>query len=88
MQFAAAVEFGGFVAAGEEAVVAYSDEAFGRDVEEEAAQEFGGAEGHPLFFGVVLVVFPGEGDAAVVDVLQAAVADTSTSSAQVAMRWV
>lgn len=54
--------FEGEVGPGVEAVMADADEAFGEDVEEEAAKEFVGVEGEGSFAGESVAVANGEGD--------------------------
>ena len=52
------------VAVGEHAIVADLDEAFGQDVQLQAADELLAGEGHGLSPGIVRVVLVGEGDGA------------------------
>ena len=70
-------QVGGAGGVGEEAVVADAVEAGGQDVDQEAADELAGGEGHQLAPGLALgaVVLPAEGDAALVEGDQAAVGD-------------
>src|SRR5438552_4016898 len=70
-QLAAAGEFGLAVAVGQKAVMADVLKPCRGNVQEEAANELVGSEGHGLFRGTVLVVLPEEGDAAVVETEQA-----------------
>jgi hypothetical protein len=48
---------------GEEAEVTDADEAFGQHVQEEAAQELGGIQGHLTLLATAGVILPAEGHA-------------------------
>lgn len=54
--------FGGEVGPGVEAVMADADEAFGEDMEQEAAKEFVGMKGEGFFAGEGVAIPDGEGD--------------------------
>ncbi len=64
-QRAAALERSRAAAVGEEAEVADADQAFGQDMDEKAAQELLGGNGHDLVLAAVSIVSPAEGDAMV-----------------------
>jgi hypothetical protein len=72
-QRAAASERSSAVAVGEEAEVADADQAFGQDMDEKAAQELLGGNGHDL--AAVGIVSPAEGDAKVLESHEAMVGD-------------
>jgi hypothetical protein len=76
-EFAGAGDVLGTRAAGEEAVVADAVEAMRQDVDEEAADELVGCEGHDLlpFATLGAIVLPLEGDAVAVERNQPAVGD-------------
>ena len=74
-QAAAEGEFLLAVAAGEEAEVADAVEVFGQDMEQEAADELFGREGHGLEAAVMTVVPPTETDLTVLDGEEAVVGD-------------
>ena len=61
------------MAIAQEPIVADAMKAFGQDVQQEAADELVGGDGHDLLPIVVAIVLPGEADLAVLDVAQAAV---------------
>src|SRR5207302_1342767 len=60
---------------GEIAIVADAMEAFGQDVEQEAADELVGTKGHHLLLVVVAIILPAEADPALGKTDQAAVGD-------------
>ena len=74
-QRAAALERSGTAAVGEEAEVADADQAFGQDMDEKAAQELLGGNGHDLVLAAVSIVSPAEGDAMVLESHEAMVGD-------------
>jgi hypothetical protein len=63
------------VAVGEEAEVADADQAFGQNLDEKAAQELLGGNGHDLVLAAVSIVSPAEGDAMVLESHEAMVGD-------------
>src|SRR5579864_8132316 len=63
-QLAAECKFAGTMAVGEEAVVPDAMEAIRQGVQQEAADELIGIEGHDLRFAVMPIILPAEGDAA------------------------
>jgi hypothetical protein len=62
-------------AVGEEAEVADADQAFGQNMDEKAAQELLGGNGHDLVLAAVSIVSPAEGDAMVLASHEAMVGD-------------
>ena len=74
-QLAAVGEFGLAVPVGQKAVMADVLKPCRGNVQEEAANEFVGGEGHGLLRRTVLVVLPEKGDAAVAETHQAVVGD-------------
>ena len=74
-QRAAALERSSTAAVGEEAEVADADQAFGQDMDEKAAQELLGGNGHDLVLAAVGIVSPAEGDAMVLARHEAMVGD-------------
>jgi hypothetical protein len=66
-QVATEGELGGAPATGEETVLADAVEAVGQGVQQKAADELGGLEGHPLGPSRVAVAAPAEADLAVGD---------------------
>ena len=72
-QTSADVELGDAMAIGEKAVVADAVKAFGQSMQQEAADELVGRQGHDLGLVVMAIVFPAKGDLVVVDVDEAAV---------------
>src|ERR1019366_6409102 len=74
-QRAAALERSSASAVGEEAEVADADQAFGQDMDQKAAQELIGGNGHDLVLAAVGIVLPTEGDAMVFESYEAMVGD-------------
>jgi hypothetical protein len=74
-QASAQCELGGALAVGEEAVMADALKAVRQGVEQEAANELLGREGHDFALGTVAIVAPAEADAAVFELDQPAVGD-------------
>jgi len=74
-QRAAALERSSAAAVGEEAEVADADQAFGQDMDQKAAQELIGGNGHDLVLATVGIVSPAEGDAMVLASHEAMVGD-------------
>jgi hypothetical protein len=74
-QPAAGGEPGCPVAIGQQAVTTDVLEAAGQDMKQEAADEFVGCQRHGLRCGGVFIVFPPEGDVAIVEVDQPVVGD-------------
>ena len=72
-KLAAAGELPRTMAIAEQAVIANAMKPLGQDMQEEAADELIGGEGHVFLSIVVAIVFPSEADPAVVDVTQAIV---------------
>src|SRR5437773_6416243 len=68
-------QLGGAPTVGEIAIVADAMEAFGQDVEQEAADELVGTKGHHLLLVVVAIILPAEADPALGKTDQAAVGD-------------
>ena len=80
-QLAAAGEFGLAVAVGQKAVMADVLKPFRGNMQEEAANELVGGQGHGLFRRPVLVVLPEEGNAAIAETTgQAVVGDRHAMS--------
>ena len=62
-------------AVGQQAVAADAHEAFGQHMQEEAAEEVDGIEGHHLLLAAVSIIAPGEADAIPVECGKAVVGD-------------
>jgi hypothetical protein len=74
-QLAAKGELGFPVAMAQKAVVTDALKTVGEDMEQEAANEFFGFQGHGFLLVVMPIIFPLEGDLAVLDAKQAVIGD-------------
>ena len=74
-QFAAALQFLGTMAIGQQTVVANANEATGQNMHEKPPDELTGIKGHGLSSTILPVVFPGEGHLAVFDFEETMVGD-------------